>query len=341
MPPYGILFLISLAKEVLGHRGWESAENIEGFVIVPGKTHLSTTSSSESSSNHRRGEFLPKTAQEQTWTALRPPARALGPPKLALLMMVNDSVPLSHVWLSWFDTVGTALKPAVFLHAHGISQKNDFGTPSFAPYLVWPPVPSTWKKTFDVELELMGLALADPNVTHVATVCEKSVPLKPVSFIYSELLREPATRMCPSSAAIKRAETWWLMSREDAELFMSQKDLVSASFQPTNKVDGELSFLYPLRLRSTRWGEMSPLKMHCVMFADWSDKFSQGFGDGRSACDCPSLLTANYTRSTKAHPRSFSVGSKLWSELRSSPFWFGRKVVQFDVPADTLWRDDV
>eukprot|EP00927_Polykrikos_kofoidii_P044872 TRINITY_DN3874_c0_g1_i1.p1 TRINITY_DN3874_c0_g1~~TRINITY_DN3874_c0_g1_i1.p1 ORF type:complete len:341 (+),score=18.34 TRINITY_DN3874_c0_g1_i1:71-1093(+) len=340
MPPYGILFLISLAKEVLGHRGWESAENIEGFVIVPGKTHLSTTSSSESSSNHRRGEFLPKTAQEQTWTALRPPARALGPPKLALLMMVNDSVPLSHVWLSWFDTVGTALKPAVFLHAHGISQKNDFGTPSFAPYLVWPPVPSSWLDTFDVEMELMRLALADPDVTHVATVCESSVPLKPVSFIYSALSRKPATRMCPSSEEIRRAETWWLMSREDAQLFITQKNLVNASFRPVGRATNELTFLYPLRLRSTRWGEASPLKMQCVMFTDWSDH-RKGFADHRSLCDCPSLQKEDYNRSTRAHPRSFSIGSKSWSQLRLSPFWFGRKVVQFDVPAKTLWRDDV
>eukprot|EP00927_Polykrikos_kofoidii_P044882 TRINITY_DN3874_c0_g1_i9.p1 TRINITY_DN3874_c0_g1~~TRINITY_DN3874_c0_g1_i9.p1 ORF type:complete len:345 (+),score=27.93 TRINITY_DN3874_c0_g1_i9:40-1035(+) len=331
MPPCGLLILFLLPTELLGYEESEPDTTVEGNAMLQGNAYRSISK-----------KFFPKNAEHEIWTALPPPARNVGrDPKLAVLMMVQDSVPLEHVWRSWFDTAGNALKPTVFVHAHGISKKNDFGTPSFAPYLVWPPVPSTWKSTFDVEIELMRLALADPDVTHVATVCEKSVPLKPVSFIYSALFREPATRMCPSSVTIERAETWWLMSREDAQLFVTQKNLVNASFRPIEKATNELSFLYPLLLRSTRWGEMSPLKMHCVMFADWSDKFSQGFGDGRSVCDCPSLQKAIKTRSTYLHPRSFSIGSKLWSELRLSPFWFGRKVVKFDVPADTLWRDDV
>eukprot|EP00927_Polykrikos_kofoidii_P084915 TRINITY_DN9097_c0_g1_i1.p1 TRINITY_DN9097_c0_g1~~TRINITY_DN9097_c0_g1_i1.p1 ORF type:complete len:350 (+),score=34.34 TRINITY_DN9097_c0_g1_i1:65-1051(+) len=283
---------------------------------------------------------FPRKKSEARWTDIPPQgATPLRNPKLAVLMMVKDAILFEDVWQKWLDTAGDLLQPVLFIHAFGITNPSAFRTASFASSLVWPPVPSRWCDIWEIEMLLMRHALRDPDVTHMATVSDDSIPLKPVSFIYNALVDEPATRMCNSSRSNDhhRAETWWLMSRKDGQLFLDHSDIANATFRTYGNCTEETSWLYPLRLRQTRWKSRSRLVKECVMFTDWTGHNRRDFIYHAALCDCPNLTRGVFTPSP-GHPRSFSVSKIGWFELRRSPFWFGRKIEELNVPTDDFWR---
>merc|ERR1711937_461261 len=113
----------------------------------------------------------------------------------------------------------------LLIHAHGITNHSHFVPEDFRQFLSPQQAHTKWDDIVPAELLLMRYALRDPRVTHLATVSDDTVPVKPLSYIYTELVREPATRMCIdlSSGEVggqeTHAETWWLMTRSDAQLF--------------------------------------------------------------------------------------------------------------------------
>merc|ERR1712129_121453 len=118
------------------------------------------------------------------------------------------------------------------------------------------------------------------------------------------------------------AETWWLMHRADAELFIDNLPVVEHTFMIPNT--GEKTFIYALLLRLRKWKTRTVLD-ECVMFTDWSDGCNT-WSDHAALCDCPHPAQEKFRQANEGTPRTYAtVGEKAWEDLRCSPFWWGRK----------------
>lgn len=291
-------------------------------------------------------QYEPKTDQEKFWTELKPTPEQVRPTKIALLMFVKDRVNNAAVWSSWMeDATSHGLDFKLLIHAwknHTHKDKkhhkhNDrknktrggFEPATFRKYLVPEQARTTWNDIVEAEIMLLRYALRDLDVTHVATISDDTVPVKPLSYIYQELLREPATRMCvdlksgESGDQKTHAETWWLMKRSDAQRFSDHWKLVQQSF--VERSTEEKTWLLPLILRYKRWRDESRLLDECVMYTDWADDCNH-WRDHEALCDCPHLRQEPHQPGLLSSPRlHYQLGSQAWSELRASPFWWARK----------------
>eukprot|EP00927_Polykrikos_kofoidii_P051342 TRINITY_DN45135_c0_g1_i1.p1 TRINITY_DN45135_c0_g1~~TRINITY_DN45135_c0_g1_i1.p1 ORF type:complete len:439 (+),score=63.90 TRINITY_DN45135_c0_g1_i1:109-1317(+) len=265
-----------------------------------------------------------------TWTELLPVRsfEAMKGPKLGILMLVIDKVFNENVWSEWFaEAKARNLRFRMFIHA---SRGHwHFNQSMFKEFLVHETIPSSWCKLWLAEMLLLRKSLKDHSVTHLATFSADAVPLKPLSYIYRELQLEPATRMCADmewKQPWERAETWWLMRRSDAELFLSHAQLIQNEFKIKNGCEEEAMWFYPLLLRSARWGDKARLLNQCVMFTDWKDSCKSWVDHADRLCQCQSLRKSAHTRASRAHPRTYKkIGVEAWKELRRSAFWWGRK----------------
>jgi hypothetical protein len=150
---------------------------------------------------------------------------------MALLMSVKEKETVSNakMWEAWMNHAKEeGLDFAMHVHA------KDFNQGLFQRHYVPEWIPTARCDMFDAEMMLMRKALKDPAITHLMMVSANSVPLKNLSFIYSEIERQPATRMCidydfrrfgGTRTHSPRAESWWLMSRSDAVVFVDTRIL--------------------------------------------------------------------------------------------------------------------
>jgi len=277
--------------------------------------------------------FAAKTANETRWAELPPRSEEHAHrsqfPKLAILFFTHHRIDNPMIWSAWMEQARhDGLNVSFHVYASVRERGGEFKQELFLPFLVNETASTSWGNIAEAEMLLMRRALMDAEVTHLATVSYDTVPLKPLSFIYSELKREPSTRMCVDLKSWEEprgahAETWWLMNRGDAQLFRDNWELVQANFEQT--FTEEKTWLFPLLLRKTRWRNRQPLLDECVMFTDWADSCNS-WADHSQLCNCPSLLAEPHQLATGAEPRIFKhAGPEAWKELLRSPFWWGRK----------------
>jgi len=191
-----------------------------------------------------------------TWPDIPPIPYQDRPVKVALLMFVKDGVNNDHVWHTWLERARQDnLSFAMHIHAYGIGGPSEFRSPKLAQYLVNGKAPSKWCDIWKPQMKLLMMALQDPDVSHMQVLSEDSIPVKPMRDIYSQLSVHPATRMCADNKWRKewpRAESWWLMRREDAQTFAENQAFAKSNFR--SGCQEEQAWYFPLKIREARWG---------------------------------------------------------------------------------------
>lgn len=266
-------------------------------------------------------DFKPRPYQE--WTA--------RDPKLAILMMAGKQVHNEDIWVKFLHRAKhDNLSVKMMIHAYGIDAGNrsQFLSTKLARYVVKDKEWSNWCNMWRPQMLLLKLALMDENVTHMMMVSEDSIPVKPLRLIYDALLVDPTTRMCADDRWRRdwpRAESWWLMRREDAELFAINEDFAQKNFLA--HCTEEQAWYWPLRMRVEKWG--NKLHNECPMFTNWMD--------GKTPCkiwkwniqlctDCQALRASPHHDAGFMHPVTYkSVNFTALKGLILSPFWFARK----------------
>jgi hypothetical protein len=290
-----------------------------------------------------------------------PPAKIdIEEPHLALVLVVRDYVPHSQLWASWMDAAKSqGLKVSMYIHTP-LTDLSNF--PAYLrPNVIPDKLKIEWCHANGAIMATYEHIRKDPSVTHVATISDDTVPVKPLRQIYRDIKAKPWSRLCQDNNWwIPRAETWWALTRADLELFRKSdgKDLL-LSFQRDyqqshgNDCDDENFWYLPLKLRESAWGEKARILNECPMYTNWN--LTDGvfvpckqWREHAGACKCDSLHDALLTGADNAHPASFgNISAAGFEELLQSTFWFARKVVRDFQPeawqlAQKVWnsKDD-
>merc|ERR1719284_790575 len=146
-------------------------------------------------------------------------------PWLALMLFVRDYVPEAHakLWAAWMDTAKSqGLKVSMFIHT-GLTDLSNFSK-DLRPYVIKQTVKTKWCQAYGAIMAIYKHVRKHKHITHVATISDDSIPVQPVSEIYAEITAKPQSRFCQDNNWwIPRAETWWVMARQDMELFHKSK----------------------------------------------------------------------------------------------------------------------
>lgn len=246
-------------------------------------------------------------------------------PKLAVLLFVKNRVFNDKLWSAWMQRARReGLNFTVFVHAY--KQKNSSDLNEFEKYLVPERAKTDKCNLWDAQMLLVKRALDDPAVTHLITLSENSIPVKPLAHIYAELIRNPVSRLCGDDEfEYPRAETWWMLRREDAQMFRDNRKQILDHFKG-GCID-EKVWYWVLKLRMEKFGEPASVSKECVVFTDWKMGSScKAWADHADLCDCPNLRLGPHKNASGGHPVTFySVNADGLKELLRSPFWFARK----------------
>lgn len=302
--------------------------------------HLSRDEASASSQNCMESTGLMRrepdkpmmmTRTHEWWLETEPRRRNATQVKLAVLLMLKDKLDHAHIWTAWAEHAEKAGIDITFhIHAYGLKHGvKDFKPAGFQKYVVPERRKTQWCRLYDVQMLLLQHALKDPLVTHMQIIGEKTIPVKPVTYIYADLANQPLTRMCADDGWVPpRADGGWLMRREDAELFVLHQDKARVNFK-TGTCTEENSWYYPLLIRQKRWGQnRAGLSKDCVVFADWAlgHTHCKAWRRIASACNCTALHKEPHASATAGHPATFNrAGVAAVQNLVRSPFWFARK----------------
>merc|ERR1719387_1680602 len=198
-----------------------------------------------------------------------------------------------RLWSAWLANARTS-NDSFAMHIH--TEQPQHVEQELQRFVLPQAVNTSWCNCRDAVLLLIEHALIDPDVTHMALVSDNSIPIKSLHFIHSELKRAPWTRMCQDrSWGVPRAETWWSMSRLDAQFFVKHQDSISKAIGAGMTQDGPLqkhgctdenAWLLPLILLNARWGFRARLLDECTMLADWQGTCKH-WKHSSDACNCP------------------------------------------------------
>ncbi|CAK0830631.1 unnamed protein product [Prorocentrum cordatum] len=275
---------------------------------------------------------------QSTWTEIPPIPYQDRPVKLALLMFVKDSVNNEQVWHAWLKRARQDnLSFGMYIHAHGIEGPSEFQSPKLAEYVVDGKAPSKWCDIWKPQMKLLMRALQDPDVSHMQILSEDSIPVKPMR---DPLLADPVTRMCADNKWRKewpRAESWWLMRREDAQTFVENQDFAKHHF--VRGCAEEQAWYFPLKLREARWGEEQVrVRNECPMFTNWMDgpKACKNWRWNVDLCTgCDALRSSEHRPAGFMHPVVYTdVNSTALRGLVESQFWFARKFTEGAITED-------
>jgi len=274
------------------------------------------------------GRCDPRNETEAKWAALEPWTRPGKEerPKLAILMLLRTGLSKPELWSRWLEEADKAgLSSRLIIHKRDARVPLLGGSKDFQRFVLSEPVNTSWCHCGDAVWYMMEQALLDHDVTHLATVSGDSIPVKPMKFIYDTLSKAPTTRLCMDFNAGMRAETWWIMSRPDANFLVAHREEVEKMFKLA--CEEERQFMLPLVQRSYHHGRRAlPLVNECVMFTDWTGQ-CRDWANHNDLGNFTHLRTKErYRNSKEAHPRMYLTLSKAsLAELEASPFWFARK----------------
>jgi len=193
--------------------------------------------------------------QQEKWIHLPEPPQPNLPPKLALIMMVMDKVEFPDIWDAWLKQGEREFGRLRMAHMN-IHHANKTVTqkPALAT-LASETKPTRWCNLIPGTLYMIGEALKDPSVTHIAFVSDDSVPTKPLRDIYQELEHNDLSRFCAASAHFgvgSGAESWWMMSRSSATLFFEHEHDVPPPWGRREGCADESYYMGPLQLRAKK-----------------------------------------------------------------------------------------
>mmetsp|Transcript_25173 Transcript_25173/g.70368 ORF Transcript_25173/g.70368 Transcript_25173/m.70368 type:complete len:428 (+) Transcript_25173:47-1330(+) len=256
--------------------------------------------------------------------------------KVAFLMFANDHIDNEDTWAYWLEQASAAdLEFSVYVHAYGLPPRGNstWKSPSFAPYLFQQQVRTTWCQMWEAQMLLLEKAVSDSTITHFLMVSSDSVPVKPMKYIYSELSSRPRSKFCADDYWRKpwpRAETWSVLWRGDAALFVENKEFSRKHFR--RDCEEETGWYFPLKARWGNYGQEAAVDKECIMFTNWKDgekACKEEWSKNADKCNCPQLRSAA-TESTPAgfkHPVIYhKVPAAAFDELVRSSFWFARKL---------------
>jgi len=238
-----------------------------------------------------------------------------------------------EVWQAWLKQAESKHVP---FRMH-IGTNYDKAVPEYLQqYVTSVPTDDSWCNSRGAVFSLLRRALADSDVSYVVIVSDNSMPMKSLRFIQAELSRDSSSRMCQDRAwSIPRAETWWSMSRTDAEFFLNHMDLVQNAIDQGLGNDGrggkscldENTWLPVLLLRNKQWGMRSPLRDECFMYTDWSGscKHWNNVADSYSTPKLMQTLPQPHPTGDTRPMTYENVSLEGFEELVRSPFWFARK----------------
>lgn len=277
------------------------------------------------------------------WRELRPIPYVKVPPKLALLMFASTVIHNEEAWVQWIRQAEHDRLALTFL-IHSTDLRHEFQSKRLSRYLVKGSLGAEWCNMWAAEMMMMRMALRDDAVSHVITLSRDSIPVKPLWFIYQALEADPATRMCADDGwrgrgGTPRAESWFLMRSEDAQLFLENSLLARRHFTSEGCVD-EQAWYYPLKVREEIWGKKYAVRNECPMFADWADG-NHACKDWRTNVElctgCGALRRGAFVPADAMHPASFkNVSAEALQGLLDSPFWFARKFEDGAIGRDAL-----
>jgi len=260
------------------------------------------------------------------------------PPKLALLMVVRRAILNARLWSSWLhDADKQGLKVKILIHTT-LGLVEDFPAELWAS-VVPEKVAVERCNALNATMLLIGRALEDQEVTHLMTVSDDSIPVKPLHHIYWRLERSPRSRLCTDDDwLLPRAETWWVLRRGDAELFYTSRNSeFLQTFRDAKTLfpldcDDENFFYLPLKTRMQKWDNAHEASFmnKCPMYTDWrtGQRACKAWADHAGLCDCESLGRHVVSTADAGHPASFgNIGGEAFIALLRSPFWFARKIL--------------
>jgi len=272
--------------------------------------------------------------------------KASGQPNLVFLMMIYQTIVFPKAWetlLSEPDAKGGML----------IHSKLKANVPSFfQEYLMEEKVENDRCKNHNVVLRMMNLTMTkSPDFTHVAVVSGDTLPIKPLSHMYADLLAEGASRFC-ADAQYGRAETYFIMGRDHVAFLDQNKDSLRLLI---DKASSEFStlvhpactdedmFYWPLQQRAEKGYEK--VVGSCPMLTDWShtDKY---WSFNVEKCNCPELLNSKKELGNCNHPSVFyDISAKAVQEIFASEggHWYLRKFTgdAVKMPGDKVVGDTV
>ena len=230
-------------------------------------------------------------------------------PKLALLMAAIDHVSNAGLWHAWLKLAKGRV--TLLIHAAMANASERFQPASMRPFVVAHQAPTSWCDMHRAFMLLVGEALLDTAVTHLAAIDYSTLPAKPASVILSALGDDPTSRICSMTYSGNVAEAWWVLERRTAALFRRLAPVIEAfrgisinivglsrriqALPPTkwskeftrftarrpgwmdggeNGCSDEELWLAFAQIRSIRWGAREPLRDECTMFADWNQSSS-------------------------------------------------------------------
>lgn len=249
------------------------------------------------------------------WVAIPLPEEKNLSPKPAFLMMIYETIVFENAWEALIDGAGNA---SFGLHIHSKSNSPKLSA-RMLPYLVKEKIPTLRCHDVDLMIYLMSLALEDENVSHVMVVSGDTMPLRPFSHMVRDLSHEPRSSFC-TDTDWQRAETWIMLQRVHAELYVTHSTELRAMI-PTTDCEDEDMFYWPLKERE------EDIIDRCLMMTDWSGtpKF---WAINAKKCECPEFIASVKKHGDCGRPSLFfDVTERGLYSLLASPagHWFVRK----------------
>mmetsp|Transcript_60586 Transcript_60586/g.131322 ORF Transcript_60586/g.131322 Transcript_60586/m.131322 type:complete len:428 (-) Transcript_60586:242-1525(-) len=257
----------------------------------------------------------------EMWRALPSIPVTSQSPKIALLMMIYKRIAFPRAWQSALETVPPEKYRFIIHSVLDSPELDEF----FAPFLILFRFPSAHCNTVWLLLNLMSIALGDPDVSHLVTLSGDTLPLQNMNTILGSLGTDASltsSNFCVDPDWV-RAETWFMLRRADASFIVQNSEQFHAllSTRLTYCVD-EDSFYWSLMERDVT------ITDRCLMMTDWSNT-AKYWSKIASECDCPTFLSSSRQEAaTCGRPSMFlSVTAAGMAELRSSnaKYWFVRK----------------
>jgi len=255
-------------------------------------------------------------------------------PKVAFLIFANDRMNNEDVWQHWMEQAHAEELPfRLYIHASGLPPQGDaeWKSQRFKQYLVGAQAQTSWCKMWEAQMLMFEKALKDDShLTHFMILSSDTVPIKPLSYIYKDIKKQPLSRFCVDDywrSPWPRAETWSLMRKGDVKFFLKHKLYASNHFR--RDCEEELAWYFPLRARWSNHGEQAAIARDCVVFTNWKDgekACKEAWAANTDKCNCKKLRKSNQTEANFKHPVTYhKLGKAEFEELVRSPFWFARK----------------
>lgn len=259
-------------------------------------------------------------------------------PKLAMLFFVNKQILNEDLWVAWLEQAKRHNVP--FHIAIHTKSENITLDPRLRIYLHKEHVQNDKCNLWSAQWALLNPLLENEkygDISHFMMLSENAVPVKPLHKIYSQLERQPLSRLCVDDNFVRpRAESWWMMRRDDMMWFHTYNQTIYNYFAK-GCIDENLWY-GALKERRRQFPVQGQILDECWMYVNWRLRADGGCKDWKRVAEhthTPHLDTEPHVNTTSGHPTSwFNVSARAFNELYRSTHWFARKFTDGAVPVE-------